>query len=426
MKETVLIVEDNRYLSNIFVKAIKSEFGLEPIVANSLSETSRVLAMPSNRFICAIVDLRLPDADEGEAVALVVSRNIPTMVLTASHNETLRDKVLSMNILNYHIKGGKVLERILSMIRRMRTYREVKVMIVDDSRTTRAMVKKLLMNENYHVLEAEDGNKAMELLQAQEGIKLIITDYHMPGMDGFDLITQIRQHYGQDEVAIIGLSSSEKKNLTARFLKVGANDFLYKGFSVDEFKCRVRQNVELVERFEEIKEASNRDTLTQLYNRRYFFESCTDLLEVCRRGESPFALAMMDLDFFKKINDTYGHDAGDVVLRQMGRFLKNNSRKSDIIARYGGEEFSFFATNIQPSAVIDFFDELRKDIEQMVIPYDGHEIRFTISIGVVTKAEESLEETLKAADKLLYMAKASGRNKVASDLEDPVTAASHS
>lgn len=416
MQETVLIVEDNLYLSNIFSQAIRDEFGIEPVVAGNLAETRRILSLPSYRFFCAIVDLRLPDSYEGEAAQAVVSRNIPAIVLTASSNEVLRDKVLSMDILSYQLKGGRVLERLVGMLRRMRRYRGVKVMVVDDSRTSRAMLKKLLQKNNYSVLEAASGVEALALLKKHEDIKLILTDYHMPEMDGFDLITQIRQNHGQDEIAIIGLSSSDKKNLTARFLKVGANDFLYKGFSVDEFHCRVRQNVELVEQFEDIREASNRDSLTKLYNRRYFFKSCSDLLEICKRGSNPFALAMIDIDYFKKINDTYGHDAGDQVLRDVAHFLKTHCRKSDILARYGGEEFSLFATNIQKTAVKGFFNELCASVNKLNILYDGKQIQLSISIGVVTKAEDTLEETLKAADKLLYQAKDAGRNRVITDL----------
>jgi len=288
----------------------------------------------------------------------------------------------------------------------------VKVLVVDDAGVSRMRVRKLLEVHKFDVLEADSGQEALALLAEHEDIKLVIIDYYMPGMDGFDLISRIRQLYAMEELGIIGLSASNEEDITAHFLKMGANDFLPKTFSVEEFNCRVHQNVELVERFEEIKEAGNRDYLTGLYNRRYFHQTGTDLLELCKRSGMPAALAIMDIDYFKSINDVHGHEAGDLVLREFGKLLGHNSRRSDVVCRYGGEEFCFLATNISKQSVPLFFKRLCRTVKQMVIPYGDGEIRFTVSIGAIMVEDRNLADALKEADRLLYQAKKEGRNRV--------------
>lgn len=412
MKESILIVEDSKAFGKILGRATRQEFGVEPVICRSLEDLETSLCDPDVSYFAAVVDLSLPDAPRGEAVDLALKQKIPTIVLTASYDRTLRSETLQKDILDYLVKGGKVLEHIMGILRRIRINRGVKVLIVDDASTSRAIITKLLSHFDYQVIEARNGEEALNILKEHTDVKLVITDYHMPKMDGHDLVARIRQNYARDELAVIGLSSSDANNLTSQFLKIGANDFLYKGFSAEEFRCRVRQNIELVEQFEEIKEASNRDHLTGLYNRRYFYKTSHDLYEVCKRAKTPIAVAMIDLDHFKTINDTYGHEAGDLVLREVADLLKDNSRRSDVVARYGGEEFVFLATNISKSAVPMFFKRLCRMIEGLEITYGNKTINLTSSIGVVMDEGENFEDMLKRADEYLYQAKDEGRNRV--------------
>lgn len=412
MEDSILIVEDSRAFAMLLSRAIALEFGNKPLTARTLAEAQEFLASGKHLIAAAVVDLNLPDASHGEVVSEVISYGLPTIVLTGSYDKEMRSQVLQMDILDYLVKGGRVVEHILATLRRVRRNKMVKVLVVDDARVTRSMVRKLLELHRFQVLDAASGAEALEILEQNEDIKLVITDYHMPGMDGFDLISRIRQRYAMDELGIIGLSASNAEDITAHFLKMGANDFLYKDFSVEEFHCRVRQNVELVERFEEIKEASNRDYLTGLFNRRYFYKTGVNLIEVCKRAETPAAVAMLDIDFFKQINDNHGHEAGDLVLRELGKFLSHNSRKSDVVCRYGGEEFCFLATNIARQAVPMFFKRICRMVSQMEFPYGDTLVKFTISIGVTMVENRSLEDALKEADRLLYKAKQDGRNRV--------------
>jgi diguanylate cyclase (GGDEF)-like protein len=231
-------------------------------------------------------------------------------------------------------------------------------------------------------------------------------------MDGIQLTKKIRRRYNKDQVAIIGISAQEKKILSAHFIKNGANDFIHKPFLSEEFYCRVTQNIELLERIEKIKELSNKDYMTGLYNRRYFFESGRKLFKKAEKQNYSIVIAMVDIDFFKQINDTYGHDAGDEVIKNVSGILKKRFRESDIVSRFGGEEFCILAMNMEPKHSFMLFEELRKMIEISEIRVGDKTIQTTVSIGVCATPLSSLDEMIKQADLMLYKAKKAGRNRV--------------
>ena len=276
----------------------------------------------------------------------------------------------------------------------------------------RKYISNLLLIHKYQVFEAGSGKEALEIIEKNQDIKLVITDYNMPEMDGFQLTKKIRQKFNIEELAIIGASSQDDKNMTAKFLKFGANDFLSKPFLSEEFYCRVTMNVNNLEYIQINKELSIRDFLTELYNRRYFYEIGQKMFASLKRQEKPLCIAMLNIDHFKKINDSYGHDCGDKVLTAISQVLKNRFRASDIVSRFGGEEFCIFATDMNPDCVVRIFEELRQKIKETVITHDDKKINVTISIGICNRRTETLEEMVKEADRKLYKAKDGGRDRV--------------
>ncbi|MBU4412947.1 MAG: diguanylate cyclase, partial [Proteobacteria bacterium] len=218
--------------------------------------------------------------------------------------------------------------------------------------------------------------------------------------------------HAKDELAIIGLSATGDQTISAQFIKNGANDFLSKPFSTEEFYCRVNQNMDLLDYIRQIKESSNRDYLTGLYNRRYFFEMGKKLLSSANRGHITVAVALLDIDFFKKVNDTHGHDAGDLVLKNLGAALLRRFRETDIVCRYGGEEICILVVNMAGESIHDIFNGVRKNIAQTTMDLGREKIRITVSIGLCVEAKESLEEMITIADEMLYAAKENGRNQV--------------
>jgi diguanylate cyclase (GGDEF)-like protein len=244
-------------------------------------------------------------------------------------------------------------------------------------------------------------------------IRLVITDFNMPIMDGFELTKKIRNLYNKQEIAIIGMSAYGNNLLSARFLKIGGSDFINKPFLEEEFFCRVNQNMELLEYIRDLRFVATRDFLTGLFNRRHFFDVGEKLFSRAYRSEKPIAVALIDIDFFKQVNDSHGHNIGDVVLVKIAELLTSSLRASDLVARFGGEEFGFLLPNVSADDAFSIFEKLRDSIAKTPIQLpDSTTLKITVSIGVCTTPEENLETALIKADKLLYQAKKSGRNRV--------------
>jgi diguanylate cyclase (GGDEF)-like protein len=160
------------------------------------------------------------------------------------------------------------------------------------------------------------------------------------------------------------------------------------------------------------EEAATTDFLTGLNNRRQLLRQGVTLLAVSKRNNTPVTLAMLDIDFFKRVNDTYGHDAGDLVLKQVGELLKKRFRASDVVARYGGEEFCILAPQLDEKQAFELFDSFRAALEANFVDIQGEKLAITVSIGVTTVLSDSIDTMISQADALLYQAKQNGRNRV--------------
>jgi diguanylate cyclase (GGDEF)-like protein len=410
----ILIVEDSVLHWKVLKRSICSSLDVEVDVAETFAEAEGKIKGRDRPYFAALVDLSLPDSPEGAAVGLTCAAEIPTIVFTASLSEKVEDTMWEKPIIDYVLKGGaETLEHVVELLIRIQRNPSTKVMVVDDSALSRSVVVKLLRIHRYQILEAESGKDALALLKEHPDTSLVITDYRMPGMDGFELTTHIRRSHSRRRLAVMGFSALGNHKLSARFMKYGANDFITKPFSVDEFYCRVQQNVDMVEYMHEIRNVSVTDFLTGMSNRRYFFDTVGKLLSVANRGNCPTpAVAMIDVDHFKKFNDTYGHDVGDIVLKHLATILQNRFRTADIVARLGGEEFAVFGIDMDAENALEIFNALREEITADTVDVDGEALHVTVSIGVCCELMDSVDLMLKAADTALYAAKAQGRNRV--------------
>jgi diguanylate cyclase (GGDEF)-like protein len=363
-------------------------------------------------FLAGLLDLDLPDQPGFSIVDHALAKGIPTIVFTGELEDELRDRIWSKKVVDYVPKEGiHNLGYVVSLIRRLDRNRSTKVLVVDDSGATRAHVRRLMQVHQYQVLVARDGIEALQVLAANPDIRLIIADYNMPNMDGFELTREVRASRSRHDLAIIGMSATADKTLSARFIKTGASDFINKPFSSEELYCRVAQNIELLEHIATIRDMSNKDYLTEIFNRRYFFDSGRKLHASSQRHQLDLALAMIDIDYFKRVNDNHGHAAGDAVLRMVAGVLRNRFRESDIVARYGGEEFCVLATNMDRKQAPRVFNDLRTTIADQQVVDNGTVIKITVSIGVCIGPLGSLDEMIRSADAALYQAKESGRNQ---------------
>jgi diguanylate cyclase (GGDEF)-like protein len=408
----LLIIEDSPLIRKVIKHLASTELNCEFDFAEDLAQTKALIK--DNDYFLALADLNLPDAPNGEVVQLTMDHGISTVVLTATTNEELRKKLLGMGVLDYIFKENRdSYISAIKLVNQLILNQDIKVLLADDSKTLRSYIRSQLSKLLYQVIEAENGVEAIKQLNKYPDIGLLITDYNMPKMNGIELIRNIRQKRLRDEFPIIGLSSSTDPSLSARFIKHGANDFLVTPFVQEEFQWRIIKAMEQIALINEIRDAANRDYLTKLYNRRYFFSVGVNAFKQAKKTASHFCVALLDIDFFKKINDSYGHDAGDAVLIKLSAIL-DKWFGGMLVARYGGEEFIIIIQDLDANKINTLLNAFREHVAEQRFTIGEHEISFMVSTGVANNIAEvdKLDDLINNADMALYQAKRSGRNMV--------------
>ena len=224
---------------------LKELFNLDIEICRSFEELQLAYDKSSEPIRLAISNINLPGAENGEALEYLVDLSIPTIVFTGTFQEGMRDALMAKDIVDYILKDNIfAVDLLAESICRFLTNHRHHVLIVDDSATARALLSSRLKRYNFRVDVAENGTKALEILKAHRDIGLMITDYNMPDIDGFELTRRIRATTGSHQLRIIGVSSSTNRLLSARFLKAGGNDFILRPFIDEEFYCRVNQNLD--------------------------------------------------------------------------------------------------------------------------------------------------------------------------------------
>ena len=243
----ILLVEDHKTISKMIRRRIEESLDVDVVQAYTYAAAGAALAENPD-FLIALLDLNLPDCEVGQIIDLVHAKKIRSIIFTGESGEKFRDNVGSKGVVDYVEKTGvEDLNHLVSLIRRIGLNRSIQVLAVDDDVICRKIVSTLLNVHYYDVFQATDGAEALAELERNPEIKLVITDCHMPNVDGYELTKKIRQSRGRNDLAIIGISGIDDKVLAARFLKCGANDFLSKPFAAEDFYCRVTQNIEAME-----------------------------------------------------------------------------------------------------------------------------------------------------------------------------------
>ena len=413
----VLIIEDSRSVSSLMRHRLEKDFFCQ-VTQCASADVFRQIMNEGDSFDVAVVDLNLPGATDGEVLDAVIAEGIPAVVFTADFNRDLRERLLQKGVADYHVKNNEgAIDLVVSSVLRLLGNRDVGVLVVDDVPSARTMLADLLRVQKFQVYEASTGYQAMDILTRQPHIELVITDYHMPDMDGYELTRRIRREHNSDRLRIIGISSSADRLLSASFLKAGANDFVYRPYVIEELQCRIQHNIETLAQLRQLRVAAFSDYLTGLPNRRYFFdEGPAQVAGRLERGEA-CCIAMLDIDHFKKLNDTYGHEIGDRVLQAVGaKLARRLDGSGHLLARLGGEEFSVLMLGLDVDKGAALCETLRSEIESLRVAVDDQDLSVTISIGLAEIAgRESFSNYLAAADQLLYLAKSYGRNRVYSE-----------
>ena len=294
----------------------------------------------------------------------------------------------------------------------------IRVLIAEDEPVSRRLLELLLKKWGYEVIVTHDGNQAWEMLQKIGSANLVvILDWMMPGIKGIELCQRIRRRERPEYIYIILLTGKGSKKDVITGLKAGADDYVIKPFDKEELKCRVNIGRRIIELERRILELASTDFLTKVLNRRAFINRMEEEIQRARRKEAPLSLVMADIDYFKKINDSYGHQAGDIVLQRFAKQLSSSLRKYDLVGRYGGEEFVICLPGTDSLPARSVAERIRKKVEKMRIelPDSSHLIQVTASFGVASlsmASEPIIDSLTNLADEAMYQAKLRGRNRV--------------
>lgn len=287
------------------------------------------------------------------------------------------------------------------------------ILVVDDTIANLDLLVNLL--NDYDVIDATNGKDALDIVH-NEKVDLILLDIMMPEMDGFEVCRCLKADKESKDIPIIFITAKTDEDSIEKAYELGGSDYVTKPFLPRELLARVKKELYIQDIITELKTLASSDPMTRLYNRRYFNNISQHILGLAQREKQSLSLIMLDIDHFKKINDTYGHKSGDEVIISLANLMLNQQRQSDIICRYGGEEFVMLLPNTPLADATQIAEKLRRKIAtQSIKSQTGDTIFFTISAGTASvnlKTEDTIEKALHRADEALYQAKNSGRNRI--------------
>lgn len=304
----------------------------------------------------------------------------------------------------------------------MQEEKGVRVLIADDSVVSRHVLYATLLKWGYEVVVASDGNEAWSILQGKDAPSLAVLDWMMPGMTGPDVCRMVRQHGKEPYTYILLLTSRNLKEDLIAGMDAGADDYIIKPFEQQELKVRLRAGTrivklqaELLRTREALREQASHDSLTRLWNRGSILDILDRELLRSRRERTPLGVALIDLDHFKSVNDTYGHIAGDAVLMESARRMQGAIRAYDALGRYGGEEFLVVLPGCDESCVVDQANRMRTLLSIEPMKLTESTLQVTASFGATSfsgEGECNAASLIRTADEALYAAKRCGRNRV--------------
>lgn len=295
---------------------------------------------------------------------------------------------------------------------------KTKILMVDDAGSAIELVKSYI--EEYEILGAKSGKEMWEVLLNNKP-ELILMDIILQGEDGYDLARMLSTHERYSEIPVIFISAKNTGKDVLEGLKLDAYDYIKKPFDKFELLARINATLKRKELENRLKERSVRDPLTECFNRKYFYERVKQQISYYLRTETTFSVALIDLDNFKNINDTYGHLAGDYILVEFASLLKSKTRPYDIPVRFGGEEFSILYSDCTKENAAKSIEHIKTALKKSPPVYDGKKIVYTFSCGIAEVTEVNpekgitFESLIKIADKRMYKGKDAGKDIIMTD-----------
>lgn len=411
----VLYLDISTFLQNIMQRVVL-QCGHTLLPATSLSLGRKLVAEKQIDLI--IMGLEFPDGNAREFIhAMTKERKVPIPVIVMSSNNSviIREELFSLGVFDFILKSDLKLERFsryFSMLANtdelQRYMQSLKIAVLDDSKTFLSLVQTIFeLNKLTGVRLFSDPE---EFLTANESWDLYIIDYILPGVSGDSIIETIRTK--NPEAIIICISGISNDGALSKVLMAGADDYMMKPFDANLFMARLKINVKSNLLNSKLKKAAITDGLTGAFNHAHSFFMLDQALQNAAKTNTELSVLMLDLDNFKKLNDSEGHQMGDEALVEISRTIQRIKRKTDILGRYGGEEFVLLLPDTGRVRALAVANKIRLAIA--TLNFSRPKLQVTVSIGMaVTVTGERSEQVIARADAKLYEAKNLGKNRVA-------------
>jgi diguanylate cyclase (GGDEF)-like protein len=292
------------------------------------------------------------------------------------------------------------------------------ILIVDDNQEIRNFLVEFLLAKGFQCVSTGSSEEALEIIE-DDSIQVVVSDIILPGISGLELATKIKQKH--ENIDIIIMTGHGREFTYEEAVRKGACDMVVKPFRAEELQLRIertlseqRMRVERKINLEELERLAITDDLTKLFNSRHFYQRLKDEINRSRRYQTPLSLLMLDIDYFKDYNDSYGHLEGNKVLQQIGKTIQICLRSMDTAYRYGGEEFTVLLPQTVNTEAVTVAERIKKTVAKLKFyPEDNETTGITISIGVTEyRHGDAPEKFVKRADQAMYMSKENGRDKV--------------
>jgi two-component system cell cycle response regulator len=435
-QHTVVVVDDSATMRTVIHKELEVAGYKVVTFSDGLEALSSLRWMQTPPDLITL-DIDMPRMDgftccqhlrEMEEQGLFGNGQSRIPVLFVSANDTLDNRsrgfhLGSLEFISKPFARGDIAAAVNRVLRPQATFAGMVALVVDDNPSIRRMVCGCLERIGLAIIEAENGRRAFEIIQERIAtIDLVIVDFDMPVMRGDEFVHLTRQLPEAEHLPMLSLSGSSESQAILRMFRAGASDYLVKPFIAEELLARAQVHLHL-RRYMRHLEGMNKnlydravnDALTGLRNKQYFLEAYTEMFARAQRSGGDISCLFFDLDHFKKVNDTCGHDFGDYVLQTVGEVMKKNLRCGDLAARFGGEEFVVVLPNAGLDQAKFVAEKIRVLIETHQFSKQGRDWVVTVSIGVASllgHRPATPLDLLQIADRALYLAKDAGRNQV--------------
>ncbi|EPU1613625.1 bile resistance response regulator CbrR [Campylobacter coli] len=410
MDKKILLIDDNKMLGKLLAKKIQTTLNCEVDIVFSLAETK---ALPDDEYFLTFADLCLPDAPNGEVVDYVLTKNWPVIVLTASNDKATKDKFMDKDILDYIFKESDTcIDQIIDSIVKLERYAKTKVILALSKLPERNEIKKILTQRKFNVLAAAHGEEAMSYLNDNNDVKLIIADANMPVISGSELLSEVRTRFGDHDLGVIILGDKDDA-LESSLLINGANEYLIKPLNKESFNCRLDRCLNYMANMQFLSIYNNLDSISGVKNSNALLNCVEDYLNEISGKEEEFAFAFLDIDNLRNLNEEYGYEVGDKIVKICADEASNEVKGRDIVGRYSPEKICIVLKNVSQERAIKILSRIRVNIKKAGILVNLDEVFFTASIGVVfAKSGDQFETLINKASEALSQAKANGKDRV--------------